>query len=165
MVTMLRHTPASWCVAAAREITELLHGYVPKDKRCTNDGDQDPKKTEEALENSFPGLLITTSKDHGSNVISMCVVPVKVKHKHGANEVTTYTMLDNCIQGLFIHNSLFKKLGVTGRKTTINMKTLHGERSEKTISLEGIKVAQWQGNSSWLLKFTKDVCKKEFTCG
>ena len=83
-------------------------------------------------------------------MISMCVGPVKVKHEHGANEVTTYAMLDNCSQGSFIHDSLVKKLGVPGSKTTINLKTLHGERSEKTISVDGIKVAQLHGNSSWL---------------
>ena len=64
--------------------------------------------------------------------------------------VTTYALLDNCSQGLFIHDSLVKKLCVTGRKTTVNLKTLHGERSEKTISVEGIKVAQLHGDSSWL---------------
>ena len=88
--------------------------------------------------------------EHGSNVISMCAVPGKVKHEHGANEVTTYAMLDNCSQGSFIHDSLVKKLGAIGSKTIINLKTLHGERSEKTISVEGIKVAQLHGNSSWL---------------
>ena len=132
----------------------LLHGYVPKDRRSTDGGDQDPKKTDEVLKNSFAGLddlkCAATSKEHGSNVISMCVVPVKVKHEHGANEVTTYAMLDNCSQGSFIHDSVVKKLGVTGSKTTINLKTLHGVRSEKTVSVEGIKVAQLQGNSIWL---------------
>ena len=112
-----------------------LHGYGPKEKRSTDGGDQDPKKTEGALMNGFSGLnnlkCAATSKGHGSNVISMCVVPVKVKHEHGANEVTTYTMLDNCSQRSFIHNSLVKKLGVTGSKATINLKTLHGARSEK----------------------------------
>ena len=114
-----------------------LHGYVPKDKRGADCVDQDPRKTEEALKNSFAGLddlkCAATSKDNGSNVISMCVVPVKVKHEHGANEVTTYAMLDNCSQGSFIHNLLVKKLGVTGSKTIINLKTLHGEQSEKNI--------------------------------
>ena len=80
----------------------------------------------------------------------MCVVPVKVKHEYGANEVTTYAMLDNCSQGSFIHDSLVKKLGVTGSKTNINLKTLHSLRSEKTISVEVIKAAQLQGDSIWL---------------
>ena len=59
-------------------------------------------------------------------------------------------MLDNCSQWSFIHDSLFKKLDVTGTRTTITMKTLYGVRSEKTVSVEGVKVAQLQGSSSWL---------------
>ena len=106
------------------------------------------------LKNRFSGLddlkCAAASKEHGSNVISTCVVPVKVKHEYGANEVTTYAMLDNCSQGSFIHDSIVKKLGVTGSKTTMNLKTLHGVRSEKTVSVEGIKVAQLQGNSIWI---------------
>ena len=113
-----------------------LHGYVPNTKRSTNGSDQDPKETEEALKNSFAGLddlnRAAISKEHGSNVISMCLVPVRVKHEYGANEITTYAMLDNCSQGSFIHDSLVKKRGVTGSKTTINLETLHGVRSEKT---------------------------------
>ena len=77
-------------------------------------------------------------------MISMCIVPVKLKHEHGANEVTTYAMLDNCSQGSFIHDSVVKKLGVTGSKATINLKTLQGVISEKSVSVEGIKVAQLQ---------------------
>ena len=120
------------CSSCKENHPTLLHGYVSKDKRSTDGGNQDPEKTEEALKNSFAGLddlkCAATSKKHGSNVISMCVVPVKAKHEHGANEVTTYAMLDNYSQGSFIHNSLFRKRGVTGSKTTINLKTLHGAR-------------------------------------
>ena len=81
-------------------------------------------------------------------MITICVVLVKVKHEHGANEVAPYALLDDCSQGSFIHDSLVKKLGVTGSKT--NLKKLHGLRSEKTVSVEGIKVAQLQGDSIWL---------------
>ena len=94
-------------------------------------------------------------------MICMCVVPVKVKHEHVANEVTTYAMLDNPSQGSFIHDSVVKKLRVTGIKTTINLKTLHGVRSEETETVEGIKVAQLQ----YLVKPTNDVCEKELCCG
>ena len=107
------------------------------------------------MRNNFAGLddlkCAATSEEHGSSVISMCVVPVKVKHDQSKKEVTTYAMLDNCSQGSFIHDSLIKKLGVTGNKTTINLKTLHGERSEKTKSVEGIKVAQLHGDkNNWI---------------
>ena len=83
-------------------------------------------------------------------MITICVVLVKVKHEHGANEVAPYAMLDDCSQGSFIHDSLVKKLGVTGSKTIINLKELHGVISEKAVSVESIKVSQLQGNSSWL---------------
>ena len=56
-----------------------LHGYVPRDKRSIGGSDKDHKKTEEALKNSFAGFddlkCAATSKEHGSNVISMSVVP------------------------------------------------------------------------------------------
>ena len=64
-----------------------------------------------------------------SKVISMCIVPVKVKHEDGKDTITTYAMLDNCSQGSFIHN-LVKELGVHGMKTTLNLKTLHGEKQK-----------------------------------
>ena len=121
-----------------------LHGYVPKDKRSTCGGDQDPKTTQKALKNSLAGLYdlkcAATSKEHPSNVMSMSVMSVKVKDEHGTNEVTTYAMVNNCSQGSFILDSLIKKLGVTGSKTTINMNTLQGVRSEKIVSVEGIKI-------------------------
>ena len=56
----------------------------------------------------------------GSKVISMCNVPVKVKHGDGKDIITTYAMLDNCSQGSFIHDNLVKELEVHGMKATMN---------------------------------------------
>ena len=64
-----------------------------------------------------------------SKVISMCIVPVRMKHEDSKDTITTYAMLDNCSQGSFIHN-LVKELGVHGMKTTLNLKTLHGEKQK-----------------------------------
>ena len=44
----------------------------------------------------------------GSKVIGLCIVPVKVKCEDSKNTITTYTMLDNCSQGSFIHDGLVK---------------------------------------------------------
>ena len=38
----------------------------------------------------------------------------------------------------------------SGRKTTLNLKTLHGERSESTTSIEGLKVAGSKDGSTWI---------------
>ena len=72
-----------------------------------------------------------TGKTGSKVIISMCIVPVKVKHKDGKDTIISYAMLDNCSQGSFIHDNLVKELGVHGMKTTLNLKTLHGKKKQK----------------------------------
>ena len=78
----------------------------------------------------------------GSKVISLCIVPMKIKHGDGKDMITTYAMMDNRCQGSFIHDNLVKELGVHGMKTTLNLKALHGQKTESTIVVEGIKVME-----------------------
>ena len=92
----------------------------------------------------------STTEKSGSKIISMSIVPVKIKHRDSNKMVTTYTMLDNFSQGSFILDSAIKKLGIQGIKTTLKLKTLHGERSESTFAVEGFKVTEIHGDSSWL---------------
>ena len=92
----------------------------------------------------------STTEKSGSKIISMSIVPVKIKHQDSNKMVTTYTMLDNFSQGSFILDSAIKKLGIQGIKTTLKLKTLHGERSESTFTIEGVKVTGMHGDSSWL---------------
>ena len=66
----------------------------------------------------------TTAKSR-SKVISISIVPVKIKHGDSNKMVTTYAMLDNCSQGSFILDSAIKKLRIQGIKTTLKLKTLH----------------------------------------
>ena len=96
----------------------------------------------------------------GSKVISMCIVPVKVKHEDGKDTITTYAMLDNCSQGSFIHDSLVKEHGVHKMKTTLNLKTLHGEKTESTMVVEGIKVTGMSSDVS-LLSLPKLYTRRE----
>ena len=63
-------------------------------------------------------------------MISLCIVPVKIKHGDGKDMITTYAMLDNCSQGSFIHDNVVKELGVHGMKTTLSLKTLHGKKQK-----------------------------------
>ena len=49
-------------------------------------------------------------------VISMCVVPVRVKHSDSDKEVKTFALLDTCSQGTFVTEDLISKLGVSGVK-------------------------------------------------
>ena len=72
--------------------------------------------------------------------------------RDGKDMITTYAMLGNCSQGSFIHDNLVKEFGVHGMKTTLNIKTLHEEKTESTMIVEGILVTGMSGNSSLLSK-------------
>ena len=82
------------------------------------------------LKNNFAGFnnAKMTGKI-GTKMISMCIVPVKVKYGDGKDIITTYVMLDNYSQGSFIHDNLVKEIGVHGMKTILNHKKLRGEKN------------------------------------
>ena len=69
-------------------------------------------------------------------------------------------MLNNCSQSFFIHDNLVKELGVHGMKTTLNFKTLHGEKTESTMVVEGIKVTGMSADGS-LLSLSKLYTRRE----
>ena len=110
-----------------------MHGCVPKRKRDAQD-DQRSNENDESVSNSFAGLkTLSTVEKHQTKVISMCIVPVKVRTVAHGKDVLTYAMLDNCSQGSFIREALVKKMQTSGRKTTLN-----GERSESTTAIKGL---------------------------
>ena len=61
-----------------------------------------------------------------------------------------YVILDNCSQDSFIYNNWLKELGIQSIKTILNLKTLHGERTESTIVVEGMQVTKTSGDGSLL---------------
>ena len=77
-----------------------------------------------------------------SEVISMCVVPVMVRHKLSNRVVKTYFMLDTCSQATFVKENLLNDLGIQGRKTSITVKTMNGEVTKSSEALEDLEVVQ-----------------------
>ena len=75
-----------------------------------------------------------------SRVVSMCFVPVKMRHVYSGKKIQTYAMLDCCSQGTFINTDLARKLNAEGIKTTIKTKTLHGEETHESKAISGLKV-------------------------
>ena len=59
-----------------------------------------------------------------TEVISMCVIPMKVKYKDSNFVYSTFAILDNCSQRYFVNSSLVKHLKIKGHKTSVNVKTL-----------------------------------------
>ena len=77
-----------------------------------------------------------------TEVISMCVIPVKVKYKDSNSVYSTFVMLDNCSQGFFVNSSLVKNLRIKGHKTSVSVKTLTGERIHTSFAIDGLKVTR-----------------------
>ena len=74
------------------------------------------------------------------DVISMCVVPVKVKYENSNIVHSTFAMLQSCSQGCFIKAILVNSLRMRGQTTSINVKTLTGEEIYSTVAIEGLNV-------------------------
>ena len=68
--------------------------------------------------------------------------------KNIKNEMLTYAMLDSCSQGSFIQEDPIKELQLSGRKATLNLKTLNGERTESTVLIEDMDVKGFSSNKS-----------------
>ena len=61
------------------------------------------------------------------DVLSMCVVPVKVHHNQSDKEIITFVMLDTCSQGTFVTQSLMEQLSVKGIPTSLKIKWKSGK--------------------------------------
>ena len=85
-----------------------------------------------------------------SRLVSMCIVPVKVRHVHSGREIQTYAMLDCCSQGTFINTDLARKLKTDGMKTTIKIKALNGEDTQESEAISGLKVSKSIGKPVWI---------------
>ena len=70
----------------------------------------------------------------------MCVVSVRLGHCNSDKEVSTFALLDTCSQGTFVTDDLLKKLGLSGVRTSINIKTLN--KKVKSPLIEGLMVSK-----------------------
>ena len=69
-------------------------------------------------------------------------------------------MLDSCSQGSLRQEDLIKELQLSGRKTTLNLKTLNIERTESTVLIDGMDVKGVSGNNN-MIKLSKMCARTE----
>ena len=69
-------------------------------------------------------------------------------------------MLDSCSQGSLRQEDLIKELQLSGRKTTLNLKTLNIERTESTVLIDGMDVKGVSGNNN-MIKLSKMYARTE----
>ena len=114
-----------------------LHGYIRKkvdntQHQCNSDASEERKDGEVAE---------CASLNTGMEVISMCVVPVKLRHGDSGKTLKTCALLDSCSQGTFILERLPKRFGIKRRRTSITIKTLNGKVTNKSSVISGMKGA------------------------
>ena len=122
-----------------------LHGYIRKkvdntQHQCNSDANEERKDGEVAE---------CASLNTGMEVISMCVVPVKVRHGDSGKTLARKPM-HFWTAVAFILERLPKRFGITGRRTSITIKTLNGKVSKSSVII-GMKVASSRDSSEdWL---------------
>ena len=129
-----------------------LHGYVQKRRDGSNiatTSSANPIENDNLGGSSLPVVnnfaemdLKCTSAGIPAKIISMCVISVKIGHVGTKKEVSTLDMLDNCSQGTFMKESIKRKLGISGRKTEITIKTLNGKQNMESTMVTGLKVSK-----------------------
>ena len=116
-----RHAPRESYVKNVRTIIQLLIQLLfmvisTKSKTMHQEKMMIGKRKKLSCQIDFSSASINQE----TNMVSMCVVPVTVKHKNSSREVKTFAMLDNCSQGTFDKEGLLKKLKIGGRATSIS---------------------------------------------
>ena len=139
-----------------------MHGFTFKRKsKSSNDGIDSNDPT---VKSNCAGVGCAAATF--GQVISMCVVPVRVKHSDSDKEVKTFALLDTCSQGTFVTEDLIRELGVSGIKTSINIKTLNGNQKQSSSLLQGLMVSapiKPPSNQIHWIKLPKSFTRKEIS--
>ena len=97
----------------------------------------------------------------GSNVMSMCTVPVKIKGSSGEKVIHTYALLDSCSQGTFILDQLREHLCIPGRETSVSIKTINVEFKSPSKAIDGLQVSGINDDKDLWVPLPTTLTRKE----
>ena len=83
-------------------------------------------------------------------VMSMCVVPVIIKHIDSSEEIVNHAILDSCSQRTFAVEDLVEVLGIKGTETSVVVKTLNRESKIKSTLVDGLVISNLSDQQSWI---------------
>ena len=122
------------CSICERLHPSSLHDYYQKEDELKTSKDDESDKAK-----SVTNGCVNSNVDAS---IGLCIVRVKISLKKDCNSsVETFALLDTGSQGTFIDEDVLQDLDVTGLDTTISVKTIHGERTDKCKAIEGLVVS------------------------
>ena len=110
----------------------ILHGLqVKKNDKYNLEKEIRKKKADKA-----DSTELISASTRMNQVINMCVVPVKVRSKILNTEVKTWDMLNNCIQGRFVKETLLEKMKVEGKSTIVTVKSLNEDCKHSSLAVD-----------------------------
>ncbi|XDV20313.1 hypothetical protein PO909_025662 [Leuciscus waleckii] len=116
----------------ACQVCQLTHPTVLHKKN--KDATDEARQKEPLISGCINAEMRTCKATGAGNVNSvLAIVPVHVKVKKGNKIVTTYAFLDPGSNVTFCTEKLMASLNVTGRKTSILLKTMGGERLSQRV--------------------------------
>ena len=132
-----------YCKVCNGKHVTTAHGYLRKkavinsDKALTDDGKNEVVKC--------------ASVNTGTDLTSMCLVPTKVRYDNSGKVLETHGLLDSSSQGSFILETLINNLSVKEQRTSVTIKILSGELTNKAMVVKGLIVTSGNGDShDWL---------------
>ena len=140
------------CSICKKNHPTSLHGFkVKKDDsinaRKTNEVEGSAIKANEV---GSCAASLGASNEHVGDVISLCVVLVKV-YRDSGRWIETLAMLDNGSQASFMTNNLRRKLGLMGKETSLTIMTLNGTDTVNSKVLENVRIENQAENSSSII--------------
>ena len=99
------------CKIYQKKHSKNLHGFGKKKKV---DGKNDTDKTNDDDEKELPdsGDKSCSSVNMESKSVCNSVVPVAIGHENSKKLISTYALLDNCSEGIFISKNLLCQMGI-----------------------------------------------------
>uniref|UniRef100_A0A8C8DI38 Uncharacterized protein n=1 Tax=Oryzias sinensis TaxID=183150 RepID=A0A8C8DI38_9TELE len=102
------------------------------------------EKTEVSVDSTMVSSGLTGA---GNDSVKLPIVPVQVKSKKGDKIITTYAFLDPGSTAVFCTEALSNRLGLTGKKSRILLRTMGQEKVVSSYVVSGLEVAGLQGDN------------------
>ena len=144
------------CKVCSEKNPTSLHGFKLKKKtnQAVNDTpDQSGTSQDGVLKSNVTVCdenIACASTKFSAQVISMCVVPVVIKHKDSTKEIITHAILDSCSQGTFIVEDLGNPLEIDGIDTSVVVKPLNCQSQLKSKLVNGLAVSNPIDKKFWI---------------
>ncbi|XP_066917003.1 uncharacterized protein [Clytia hemisphaerica] len=111
----------------------------------------DDSKSKPETKSTKGGVKCGVLNNSANKNLSMCVVPVLLRHDHSKSDIVTYALLDTCSQACFISDEIVSLMSLKTISTDLSINTITSVKSEKCQVASGLRVKGLHaGDGSWL---------------